>query len=126
MYRVKIPINLKNCNKNYIYVSYFFFFTKHVRIMPSEIKIVLHAIFREITGRKEIIEILESENCTVKAILNRLAMNYGKDFKEIIDPETQQISNDILVMLNGKSLRSTDKQLENKDTILISIAVAGG
>ncbi|MHA2100378.1 MAG: MoaD/ThiS family protein [Candidatus Kariarchaeaceae archaeon] len=90
-----------------------------------EIKIVLHAIYREIAGRKEIKEELTG-NCTVKTILNRLAGNYGKDFKEIIDPKTQQISNDILVMLNGKSLRSTDTRLENNDIIMISVAVAGG
>lgn len=91
--------------------------------MPSEIKIILHGIYREIAGREEIKE-ESTENCTVKTILNRLAENYGRDFKKILNPKTQQISNDVLVMLNGKSRRSTDTRLENNDTIMITVATA--
>jgi MoaD family protein len=91
--------------------------------MPNKIKIILHAIYREIAGGKEIKEEL-TEICTVKNILNRLAENYGRDFKKIINPKTQQISNNVLVMLNGKSLRSTDTRLQNNDIIMITIATA--
>lgn len=93
--------------------------------MAIKIKILFHAIFREITGKREIDDELE-ENCTVKSLLEKLAKSYGKDFNSIIDPKTNEISIEILVMLNGRSIRATDIILKDKDVLVITLPLGGG
>lgn len=93
--------------------------------MADELKILFHANFREITKRREIIEKIE-ENCTVASVLENLAGRYGKDFNEIIDPKTGQISTEVLVMLNGRVIRATDTRLKDKDVFIITLPLGGG
>ncbi len=93
--------------------------------MTGQIKILFHAIFREVTGKREIEDKLE-ETCTVKSILDKLAKNYGKGFSSIIDPITDEISIEVLVMLNGKGIRATDIILKDKDVLVITLPLGGG
>ncbi len=93
--------------------------------MTALIKILFHAIFREVTGKREI-EINLEEDCTVKAILDKLAKNYGKDFNSIIEPTTNEISIEVLVMLNGRGIRATDIILRDKDVLIITLPLGGG
>jgi MoaD family protein len=94
-------------------------------IMAAQVKILFHAMFKEITGKREITRELSS-NTTLKEVLDKLAEEYGKDFNSIVDPKTGQVSVDMLVMVNGQSIRKTDTQLKDKDVIMISIPVGGG
>ena len=89
------------------------------------IKILLHATFREVAGKKEIIEEV-NPNYTLANILFNLAKQYGKDFNKIIDHKTRQISTDTLVMINGKSVRKTDIKLKDNDIIMITVPIGGG
>ena len=93
--------------------------------MAAQVKILFHAMFKEIVGTREINRKL-SRNATLKEVLDNLAMEYGKDFKSIVDPTTGQVSVDMLVMVNGQSIRKTDMQLKDQDVIMISVPVGGG
>lgn len=93
--------------------------------MTGELKILFHATFREVTGKREIEEKLEKIT-TVHDILDKMAKNYGKDFNSIIDPKTNKISNEVLVMLNGRSIRTTDLILKDQDVLIITLPLGGG
>ncbi len=93
--------------------------------MTAHVRVLLHAMFKDIAGKREIIQELDS-GFTLGDILSMLTKKYGRDFNEIIDPRTGQISVDTLVMLNGKSVRQTDIKLQDKDIIMISVPIGGG
>lgn len=93
--------------------------------MAAQVKILFHAMFKEITGKREITRELSS-NTTLGEVLDNLAMEYGKDFNSIVDPTTKQVSIDMLVMVNGQSIRKTNMQLKDQDVIMISVPVGGG
>ena len=93
--------------------------------MTVHVKVLLHAMFKDIAGKREITQEVDS-NFTLGDVLNELAKKYGRDFTEIIDVRTGQISTDTLVMLNGKSVRQTDIKLNDKDIIMITVPIGGG
>jgi len=93
--------------------------------MTTHVKVLLHAMFKDIAGKREIIEEVDS-SFTLGDVLIKLAKTYGRDFNEIIDPRTGRISTDTLVMLNGKSMRQTDIKLNDKDIIMITVPIGGG
>jgi len=96
-----------------------------VRLMTVQVRVLLHAMFKEIAGTREIIKELSTDS-TLGEVLGELAKKYGKDFKTIVDPRNGQVSADTLVMLNGQSIRKVDIQLKDKDVIMISVPVGGG
>jgi len=91
----------------------------------SHVKILFHATFREVAGKKEVTEEV-NPNYSLADILSKLAKQYGKDFNKIIDKKTKQINADTLVMINGKSVRKTDIKLKDNDVIMITVPVGGG
>jgi MoaD family protein len=93
--------------------------------VTAHVKILLHAMFKEIAGRREILQEV-NPNFTLRDVLDALAEKYGKEFKSIIDPKTGQVSLDTLVMVNGKSIRKPDVQLKDKDVVMITVPVGGG
>jgi len=93
--------------------------------MTAHVRVLLHAMFKDIAGKREITQEVNS-SFTLGDILKKLAKKYGRDFNEIIDPKTGQISTDTLVMLNGKSVRQTDIKLNDKDLIMITVPIGGG
>jgi len=93
--------------------------------MTAHVKVLLHAMFKDVAGKREITQEVDS-NLTLGDVLNRLAKKYGRDFNEIIDPRTGQISTDTLVMLNGKSVRQISIKLNDKDIIMITVPIGGG
>ncbi|MFX1515090.1 MAG: MoaD family protein [Promethearchaeota archaeon] len=93
--------------------------------MTDKIKIMFHATFREVTGKKEIEEKLDKDR-TVYFFLNKLQKTYGKDFNGVIEPKTNKISTEVLVMINGRVIRTTDIRLKDKDVLIISLPIGGG
>jgi MoaD family protein len=93
--------------------------------MTAQVRVLLHAMFKEVAGTREITQELNADS-TLRGVLEELARKYGKDFKTIVDPKTGQVSVDTLVMLNGQSVRKVDTQLKHKDVIMLSIPVEGG
>ncbi len=93
--------------------------------MNARIKIQLFAMFREIAGRKEIFQDIQSES-TLGEILDMLARKYGKDFEETVDKKTGQIDVNTLVMLNGRNVRDINLKLKENDWIIITVPAGGG
>ena len=93
--------------------------------MTAQVKVLLHAMFKDIAGKREITQDLNADT-TLRAVLDELARKYGKDFKQILNPKTGQISIDTLVMLNGQGVKKTDVQLKDGDVIMISVPIGGG
>ncbi len=93
--------------------------------MTTHVKILLHAMFKEIAGQREILLEVKPTS-TLRDLLDALAKKYGKEFNSIIDPKTGQVSLDTLVMLNGKSIRKPDVQLKDNDVVMITVPVGGG
>ena len=93
--------------------------------MVDHVRILLHGIFREIAGVRETIEEI-AFGSTIKDVLSKLAEKYGKDFNNIINPETGQIDLETLVMVNGKSIRRADLKLRDNDVVMITVPFGGG
>jgi molybdopterin converting factor small subunit len=94
-------------------------------MMKGNVKISFMGTFREVTKEREIsVEI--NENCTLAVILDAMAQKYGKEFNNIIDPKTDKISNDILVMLNGRGIRTINSKREDNDVLMFTIPLSGG
>ncbi len=91
----------------------------------GKIEIIFNATFREITKKRKIIEHI-NDDCTFRVILAELARKYANDFDKVINPQTGKISNDILVLLNGKSIREIDEKIKNGDVLIFSLPVGGG
>jgi MoaD family protein len=89
------------------------------------VKILLHAMFKEIAGQREILQEVNA-NSTLRDMLDVLAKKYGKEFNSIINHKTGQVTLDTLVMVNGKSIRKPDVQLEDNDVVMITVPVGGG
>jgi len=93
--------------------------------MVDHVRVSLHGTFREIAGVREIIEEI-TFGSTVRDVLSKLAKKYGKDFNNIINPETGQIDLETLVMVNGKSIRRADLKLRDNDVVMITVPFGGG
>lgn len=93
--------------------------------VTGHVKILLYAMFKEIVGQREILQEVDS-NSTLQEMLSALAKKYGKEFNNIIDPKTGQVSLDTLVIVNGKSMRKPDVRLKDKDVVMITVPVGGG
>lgn len=93
--------------------------------MSIRVRVVLLANFREIVGKREIIEEINS-NLTLKHILDKLAKEYGTDFKQIVEPRTGSVSLEFLVSINGRIVRDTNIKLNNDDVLILTIPVGGG
>lgn len=93
--------------------------------MTTHVKILLHAMFKEIAGQREILQEVKPKY-TLRDTLDALAKKYGKEFESIIDTKTGQVSLDTLVMVNGKSIREPDFQLKGNDVVMITVPVGGG
>ena len=93
--------------------------------MTAQVKVLLHAMFKEIAGQREILQEVDP-NFTLGDMLKALADRYGGEFETIIDPKTGLVSVDTLVMVNGKSVRKPNVRLKDKDVVMITVPVGGG
>jgi MoaD family protein len=95
------------------------------KVMTAQVKVLLHAMFKESAGKGEISHELSSSS-NLKTLLEELADKYGKEFRKVLDPKTGLIETDTLVMLNGKSMRRPDALLKDGDVVMITIPIGGG
>ena len=93
--------------------------------MTARVRIQLFAMFKEIAGKKEIVQDIHPE-MTLGEVLAELARKYDKDFAETIDGNTGQVDVNTLVMLNGRNVRDIDAKLKHNDRIIITVPVGGG
>lgn len=90
-----------------------------------QVKVMFQAMYREIVGKREIVQEVDSQ-CTLRDLLDILAKKYGRDFNDVIDPKTGDISFETWVLVNGKSMRDTDIKLKNNDVVFIGVPMGGG
>jgi MoaD family protein len=93
--------------------------------MSIRVRVVLLASLREIVGKREIVEEVDSKS-TVRHVLERLAQRYGRDFRQIMDTRKSSISLEFLVSINGQVIRDANAKLNNNDVLMLSIPVGGG
>jgi len=89
------------------------------------VKVVLLANFREIVGEKEVVKGISS-NSTLRNLLDEFANKYGRDFKQMVNPRTGEISSEFLVSVNGRIARDANVKLNNNDVLILTIPAGGG
>jgi len=93
--------------------------------MVHHIRVLLHATFREAVGEREISEEIDSGS-PLEDLINKLARRYGGPFDDIINSEKGEISREVVVMVNGKSVRKTNVVLKDGDVVMITVPFGGG
>ena len=89
--------------------------------MTIRVKVEFIGVLREITGTNEITLDLE-DNATLKDVIGKLAVKFGKDL-QTRTLEGSQIAEDALVILNGKSIRTSDAgsiMMKNGDSLALA------
>jgi molybdopterin converting factor small subunit len=94
--------------------------------MESQIKIIFHGHYRTATKKREVVEPIESGQTTIGMIITKLANEFGSEFHGLIDLDTEQISNDALIMVNGKGIRSSQSALQHDDIVVFTVPIGGG
>jgi len=83
---------------------------------------------REITGTRE--QAFDVAEPTVQALVDRMAREYGDDFKRtLIHTSTGKVSSSVVIALNGvdiEALKGVKTNLKDGDIIAIFPPVAGG
>jgi len=74
--------------------------------MAIQVKVEFIGLLREITGERQLTLDIE-DGATLKDVMEKLADKYGKGLETKI-LEENRISDDALVILNGKSIRVAD------------------
>ena len=74
--------------------------------MAIQVKVGFIGLLREITGERQLTLDME-DGATLKDVMEKLADKYGKGLETKI-LEENRISDDALVILNGKSIRVAD------------------
>ena len=93
-----------------------------------EIKIGFLSLLVDITKTKEI-DLSIQENSTVKEILDKLILKFGKEFEKKVLESPNSLSKYIILGLNGKDIRTLnnlDTIVSHQDEILLLPAIAGG
>ena len=93
-----------------------------------DIKIFFLSLLTDITGIEEIIMSFD-DNSTIKDVLKRLNLKFGKDFENTIMNTPDLLSKYILIGKNGKNIRSFDgliTTVQEGDEIFLLPAIAGG
>jgi len=86
-----------------------------------QVKVEFIGLLREITGERQLTLDME-DGATLRDVIGRLAIKSGKDLQTRI-LEGSQIAEDALVILNGKSIRTTDAgsiMMKNGDSLALA------
>jgi MoaD family protein len=93
-----------------------------------DIKIAFLSLLADITGKDAIILSID-ENSNIKDILKKLNLKFGKEFENTILNSPDVLSKYIILILNGKDIRSfdgLDTIIHQGDEISFLPAIAGG
>lgn len=75
-------------------------------------------------------EITLNEGASMEQLLNQIANNYGKQFKEeVYDPEKKEMKSTFVAMINGvliDQLKGISSTLKNGDNIILMALMTGG
>ncbi|MGQ9721621.1 MAG: MoaD/ThiS family protein [Candidatus Jordarchaeum sp.] len=87
------------------------------------IEVKFLTMLREIVGMGTI-EIERKE--TIPLLIEYLCKKYGKKFSEAIVDEKGSLKEHVRIMLNGKEVKNLDARINEGDTVLIFVPIAGG
>ncbi|MHA2431026.1 MAG: MoaD/ThiS family protein [Promethearchaeota archaeon] len=93
-----------------------------------DIKIAFLSLLADITGKDAIILSID-ENSNIKDIIKKLNLKFGKEFENTILNSPDVLSKYIILILNGKDIRSfdgLDTIIHQGDEISFLPAIAGG
>lgn len=93
-----------------------------------EIRISFLSVLSDITSKDEI-KLSMDNNPTVKEIIDRIILDFGKKFGELILKNPNEINDYILIAKNGKDIRTLnylDSLLQDGDELSFLPAIAGG
>jgi MoaD family protein len=63
---------------------------------------------------------------TVQLLIDYLCQKYGERFREAVLDKEGTLRKYVRIMLNGKEANSPEKQINDGDTVLIFVPIAGG
>jgi molybdopterin converting factor small subunit len=89
--------------------------------MAIQVKVEFIGLLREITGKNQLTLDMK-EGATLGDVIGELAYRYGRDLETRI-LEANRISDDTLVILNGKSIRAADVRsvlIRNGDSLTLA------
>ena len=92
------------------------------------IKISFLSLLGDLTGKDEILLSID-ENSTIKDVLNKLIIEFGKEFENIIFNSPNNLSKYVILSLNREAIQSPenlDTRLYYGDEIILLPAIAGG
>ena len=104
---------------------------KNIKKSPSEIRITIKFVgtLRNILNMKEVTAFCE-EDITIKEVLKKLVIKYGKKFEEeIMDLGTERIEPFLIIMVNGQNairLDGLSTKLKDGDILVIMPPITGG
>nr|MDO8080909.1 MoaD/ThiS family protein [Candidatus Freyarchaeota archaeon] len=87
------------------------------------IKVKFLTMLRDIVGEGNI-ETEKREN--IQLLIEYLCQKYGERFRQAVLDEKGSLKKYVRIMLNGKEVNSPEKEIENGDTVLIFVPIAGG
>lgn len=88
-----------------------------------KVKVLLASVFRETAGRKELEEEVP-EGFKLADLLHELALRFQGAFNKVLTP-SGEVNEDVLLFLNGMSLKKADLELKEGDLIMITSEVVG-
>ena len=89
--------------------------------MMIQVKVEFIGLLREITGENQLTLDME-DGATLKDVMEKLADKYGRGLENRI-LEANRISDDALVIINGKSIRAADVRsvlMRNGDSLALA------
>ena len=94
-----------------------------------KIKVTGYLTFRKLIREQPFIQL--GENGTVKDLLDRLSLEYGDAFTNLVfDPDTKKVSRSIAILVNGRHYSHLPSRLNTElkegDEVAIFPPVAGG
>lgn len=92
------------------------------------VKISFLSLLKDRIGVKELNMDLEDES-TINDVFAKLFEKYGEDIEKVLIKKTGDLNDQVVIMLNEKSIRSLDNldtKIRNNDEIILLPAIAGG
>lgn len=87
------------------------------------IKVKFLTMLREIVGERTI-ETEKKE--TIILLVQHLCQKFGEKFSEAVLDEKGSLKEHVRILLNGKEVNSPDTKINDGDTVLMFVPVAGG
>jgi molybdopterin synthase sulfur carrier subunit len=93
-----------------------------------QIRVSFFSVISDVTSKDEI-TLSTDEKSTIKDIIERIVLNFGRKFGELILKNPNEINDYIIIAKNGKDIRTLNNLstfLQDGDEVSFLPAIAGG